>query len=138
MNNEPIRQFGVIEGGLSDDFPITKTSEKPPHGDDWLRRLSFEDRFLCKPRFSKTCFFDNYGVAQVEDSAYLLYNFQAHAGMSPFLWVDTKKFSRDYEFVTLLPIATEEERRNERNIPVAKSREVHDGHEGPDPSIPAS
>lgn len=124
-----IPQFEVIQGGKDPDFPITKTAEGPPKSPDWLRMLPFETRFLCKRKNTKNYLFDNYGVAQVTDHACLLYNFQQNAGYSPFLWVDTNEFSRNYELIEILPI--EEGNNGQHNLPPPEPRQVDDGHEGP-------
>lgn len=127
VNDEDIRQFSVIDGG-KEDPPITQPAMKGPEDDDWLRSLPFGSRFVCYGRSNRGCFLDNWGVASIIPKAIMLYNFTPHMGVNPFAWVDSKKFSRDNIFVSLVPInpPQEEEMNDKNNSSLPEPRKEHD------------
>lgn len=131
------KRFEIIEGG-KENIPITKVDPKGPEVLDWLRGLGHGARFLTRGRHNRGCFLDNYGIAQVLDNAVMLYNFLPQYGASPYVWVDSFKFSQDHVLVEILPSAegtenpTEEEGNNEQDyLSLPEPRQNDDGHEGP-------
>lgn len=131
--SEAIHQFNVIDGG-KEDFPITKTAPKGPDSPDWLRTLGQNTRFVCRGKNNRGCFLDNYGIAQVLPYSILIYNFFPQYGASPYVFVDSLKFSQDHVLVEILPEnppQEEEAINNEHHLSLPEPREVDDGHEGP-------
>ncbi len=124
-----INQFKVIQGGLEDDeIPITKPAETPP-GEDWLRKLPAESRFLSQHKTNRGSRLDNYGIAAILPFAVMLYDFQVAMG-SPFVFVISEKFSRDNRLVGLLPETPQQEGEEngiQRHPPASEPRPVHDG-----------
>lgn len=135
--SEALKMFEVIDGGKA-DIPITKPDGNGIGIDDWLRRLPFESRFLCHGKQNRGCFLESYGVASIMQEAILLYDFNGFRP-TPFVWVNSVLFSRDYVFVAILPNPPKEEdvNINEYNTSKSEPCEEHDGHEGPIEGLPS-
>ena len=86
--------------------PELATDGAPPGG-DWLRTLPHETRFLAKPRNYKGPWLNAYGVAGIIPAAVCLALFQE--GSMTLQWVDSKNFSQQNEFVSILPEMKEAE-----------------------------
>lgn len=91
---------GEEDNILPFDQPQLATATSPPGG-DWLRTLPHESRFLARPRNYKGPWLNAYGIAGILPAAICLGIF--NEGSMTLQWVDSKNFSRDNEFVTLLP-----------------------------------
>lgn len=136
MNNPP--QLKILQGGLVEDDsqPVAKPMMRPP-GEDWLRKLPNETRFVCHHKADKGSFLDMYGIAAILPEVVLLYDFSPPMGVSPFRYVLSDRFSRDRVLVSILPTPQKEGDNDEqRYLSVDEPREVHDGHEGDPADLP--
>lgn len=131
-------QLRVIQGDLVDpEIPITKPAGSPP-GEDWLRKLPAETRFLCQHKTNKGSRLDNYGIAAILPKSVMLYDFQVAMG-SPFVFVISETFSRDNRLVEILPETPQQEGEQngiQRHSPASKPRPVDDRHEGDEAGLP--
>lgn len=98
---------GQDDNILPFEQPQLATAPSPPGG-DWLRTLAHETRFLAKPRNYKGPWLSAYGIAGILPAAVCLAIFQE--GSMTLQWVDSKNFSRDNEFVSILPEMKEAEK----------------------------
>lgn len=91
--------------------PVPKTASKPPSGPDWLKELPFGARFLCKQKGNNSGHLSWYGIAsppELTKSTCLASENPNGPGMQ-FHWVDSAIFSKQYEYVELLPEPSHEE-----------------------------
>lgn len=79
------------------------TNPKGPEGPDWLRQLPHGARFLCQPKGYSGYVRASYGIAAITEKSILLAQQNPDNPMLSFLWVDSVKFSRHYEFIERLP-----------------------------------
>lgn len=90
------------KGGEVIPFQQTPLATAPtPPGDDWLRRLPNETRFVAKPRNYKGAWLGAYGVAAKLPECILIAVF--HEGTMAMHWVDSAIFSRDHIHVATIP-----------------------------------
>lgn len=89
------------------------TAPKPP-GDDWLRRLPMDTRFIAKPKHRPpSAYMPWYGIAGIFDKVILLgMDHEFQPGHVQFRYVDSAIFSANNDLVQVLPdmIAIEEEK----------------------------
>lgn len=87
--------------------PALATAPTPP-GEDWLRQLPPEARFVAKPMNYKGPWLHHYGIGCVMPWGILLaYEEEPYPGMR-WRWVDSKVFSQQNQFVGLIPMMEEE------------------------------
>lgn len=129
MNEAPL-VLTVYEGGKSE--PIEpKLNGIGKTGRDWLRELTYGDRFLSCGVTSSRAEFDQWSIGFIIDEAILLACFQP-AGVISYHWVDSMRFSNLNKFVALLPTPDKEAgRNNEHHLLGPADSENDDGHEGP-------
>jgi hypothetical protein len=97
---------GEDDNVLPFEQPTLATAPSPPGG-DWLRTLPHETRFIARPRNYKGPWLNAYGVAGIIPAAVCLAIFQD--GNMTLQWVDSKNFSQQNEFVSILPEMKEAE-----------------------------
>ena len=120
------RPLQLIQGGVEDDFPITKPAQSGPKDEDWLRQLPIKTRFLSKLKMQRSCLLENYGVLEFTEKAALLYNFLPLMGNLTHMWVDTAIFSRDNVLVEVINPPEEEDVNEQYHLPVSEPRQEHD------------
>lgn len=81
-------------------MPELATAPTPP-GDDWLRRLPHEARFVAKPRNYQGPWLTQFGIAAILPECIMVAIFSE--GRLDMKWVDSRVFSRDHTLVTVIP-----------------------------------
>jgi len=115
--------FEVVQGGVEDEFPITKTAPQPPGNKDWLRELPLFTGFVSHGKLMRGAYLDSYGIAQIEDYAILLFNLTPAMGEPVRKWVNSFKFSQDNILDGIIPNPPQEEETNgQHNLPVSEPR----------------
>jgi hypothetical protein len=101
---------GEDDNVLTFEKPELATAPKGP-GDDWLRRLPINTRFVCRRQEAiRGCFLQWYGVAMIEEKAVLLgTDHEFNPGHIKMTWVDSKMFSQQHTLIQVLPDRMEEE-----------------------------
>lgn len=109
--------------------PQLAADPKDPEGPDWLRALPENARFIAKIRANNSEVLPWFGVAQVLPRVILLATDHENVPTIRFIWVDSRKFSRKYEFVCILPEREKPdgEAGNEYHLPRPADGQDHDG-----------
>lgn len=130
--NEAPTVLRVYEGGK--DEAVEPKLAWQGGGNDWLRKMAYNDRFLSSRIQSSGEDFDQFAIAFITPEAILLAELQP-TGMNVFRWVDSLKFSNRNRFVALLPdpMIPDKEAgvKNEHHLLGPADGKDHDGHEGP-------
>lgn len=88
-------------------IPFRRAPDEGPPGFDWLRTMPHEARFISKPRNYQGAWLNQYGIGMILPEAILLAKFDE--GSLVWSWVDSTAFSKQNEFVAMIPQMKPEE-----------------------------